>query len=340
MEYFRETLDEMRRNGFDRALTPIASTWYTLNRLMEISTITPIAFGFILIFALFGALRGGLRVAASFLALLAAGLFAFPLTPVLAPALASTSIPLALQPALATAAAGLLIFIALRIFFGLILSYRERKRRARGVSPHSPLDRGFGALLGAIWGTLLVVVVLVGISLISDVQAAISMPAQTPESLDRAEINDGTDLPDPSDENTTVARIDRRPEQPSQEDQSTRSIERLGKKVSSSVFGTLVEKSSPLGEQQAETIRGWISLLEDPQGLQRLRTQPEVQSLLENPLILEATSDPEIAAAARRRDLFFLLNHPTIASLARDPGLRQEILSLDLDHILRQSQSH
>ncbi len=308
---------------------------------MEISTVTPIALGFILIFALVGALRGGLRVGASFLSFLAGGLLAFPLAPLAKPLMAATPVPLALQPVAALAAVGLAVFIALRIVFSIALGIRERKRRRQDLPLRSSMDRGLGALLGAAWGTLLVLVVLAGIGLVYDVQTAIEMPIEAQSNLDLPPAT-GAIRPDLSSD-----RIAEAPETTTPPDvpatgyePASGPIATLGREVSSSVFGPLVEKASPLGKNQGETIRNFVSLLDDPAALERLRRQPEIQNLLQNPSILEATENPEIASAIRSRDLLSLLNHPTIAKLASDPELRQEILSLDLDGLLRRSKGY
>lgn len=215
----------------------------------------------------------------------------------------------------------------------------EEEALARGEQPpafgaldlrpvtNSPANRRWGGLLGAVKGTLLAGVLLVVIQFLGTVAAALGGPLPTTS---------------PSIVSTHMASrahasIVSAPEHPASPlIQSV--LQRLGHEIKKTPIGAVANAVSPVKQDQIEAVGKLSKLAENPVALERFGLQPQIQELAKNPRIQALSKDPAIAKAVKEQRWTDLLNAPAVVELSRDPEIRKQFQSLNLDELTRKAE--
>ncbi len=285
---------------------------------MSLSLIGILLIGLIVIV---GYMRGIFRILIAFLSLLLSAILAKPLSFMLSWLINKIDfIPLALKPFATLLATGILLFLIFLFIGNALISIRERKREEEGVPKIPAWERIGGAFLGGIWGIFLVVIIFTGFEIIGNFEEAsarISSGIKTRYEKDNFLERDFSDL------------------KRNQKD-SKGSFGALREKVQSSLFAPLVKEINPFDERISKIFENLITVISDPDLLQKLREHPEISHLIENPKLIEVAEDEEIKKALDSSDIYGLLNNPKIANLTKDKELIDELKRIDIERILEE----
>ncbi len=262
------------------------------------------------LFIVIGFLRGILRIIIAFLALLISALLAKPFSFLTSWLINKIDlIPLALKPLATFIATALLLFIIFLFIGSFIISLREKREEEQGLPPIPIWERVGGAILGGIWGLFLTVLILTGIEIIGNVEDAfLKFSSQTRE----AQKTDDFFKKD-------WFKLQK------EEKVSGSSFPLLKEKVHDSLFGSLVQKVNPVDEKVIKMIEQLLTVISNPELLEKLRNHPEISHLTENPKFIEVAEDEEIQKALEVSDFFSLLDNPRIAELIKDKELIEEV---------------
>lgn len=270
------------------------------------------------LFIVIGFLRGILRIIIAFLALLISALLAKPFSFLLSWLINKIDlIPLALKPLATFIATALLLFIIFLFIGSFIISLREKRREGEGLPPIPIWERVGGAILGGLWGLFLTLLILTGIEMIGNVEDAFlkfSSQAQKVQKTDDFFKKDWFKL--------------------KKEEVRSSSFPLLKEKVHDSLFGSLVQKVNPVDEKAVKMIEQLLTVISDPELLEKFRNHPEISNITKNPKFLELTEDEEILKALDSSDIFTLLNNQKIADLMKDKELLTELKRIDFERIL------
>ena len=299
-----------------------------------------------LIFGALGYWRGALRMVASLLALLVAGLLASPLSGLGAALLRVTGlVPRSLLSPIGMLVSGILLFVILMIPIEWKLRQREAAAKEAGPADPNQWNRFLGGLLGVVWGTLLTVLVLTGIFTIGKTQRAMRLAnAEIDYRAERRRV-----------ETMRVQRIAQvtrqkpvavsalielesiddsrlKPTEPSQ-------AEGLSEAIEHSIFSQVVRQADPIDAKSEKTLRDLSVTVGDPYLFDRFQTHPKVQQMINEPQIQALSKDPEIAAAIRDGRFRDLLDNQKLAEVASDRELAGKLQALNLPQLLREVRS-
>ena len=222
-------------------------------------------------------------------------------------------IPRALKPPAAGFFTALIVFLVLLIAGSTLLYIRSRRRLAAKLPRLTTLERALGCLFGGIWGLAMVLVIMTGITLIAQVEEAV-----TPGPAERqAKETTGT-VSRP----VTTEKTGKSPYQLLRTD------------IADSPFGGLVKTVNPLSETVSHAFADLMVVLNDPQRFECFRRHPDILSLTENPDLKAAADDPEIQQLLKNKDYYILLDHPKIAALVENRELLEQIRKIPFARIV------
>lgn len=279
-------------------------------------------------------MRGVLRIVSAFAAFLLGGLLARPLGPLFAPLVrGSTIVPRGVQALAADVAAGLSVYVVAAALMSLLIGRREKRRKERDEIPRSRAERLAGAAVGAVWGGLLTLLVLVGISAVARVDdaarhsredqpirgatAATAAPASAP-------IAPGAHPPQSP---SPVRRPEELPP-------LSRELEAMSRGIDGSVFSPVVDRLNPVDARRQAMIRDLYTVIADPVLLQRFGAHPDITRLTRRPELVALARDPEILAMIDREDIVGFLDHPSAAAVLENKDLIAAVMQLDVEAIL------
>jgi hypothetical protein len=196
---------------------------------------------------------------------------------------------------------------------------------------NSPANRGWGGAIGAMKGVLLAGVLLLAVQFAGSVAVALGNLAPTQPPSGRiargSRASRGSVLVAP-----TIA-----PE-PSVPSPLQSVLQQLGREIRKTPVGAVADHVSPVKPGQIEAMGKLSKLAEDPEALERLRLQPQIQGLAKNPRIRALAKDPAIAKAVKEQRWNDVLNAPAVVALARDPEIRRQFQRLNLDELTRKAE--
>jgi len=265
----------------------------------------------VLILAVVGYFRGLFSILATFVAFLLAALFAKPASYLILWLIKlSGVVPLALAPIAAQFSAGLVLFTIFSYIFGRLLRHREHVRQQMNLPRKATWELPGGAVLGAVWGTFLVVLVLTGLHLIGSVKQAMVQPAaeNAGSGNRRAEYAN------------SIANFD---------------FENLKEQIEASAFGPLTKEVDPVDEKIHETFVKLRRVINDPYLLGLFKNHPTIDRLMGNYQLRVLAADPDIQAQLRASRYYDLLNDVRIAALLNNEELYNELKDVNLGDILQ-----
>jgi hypothetical protein len=108
-------------------------------------------------------------------------------------------------------------------------------------------------------------------------------------------------------------------------------------------LGGVVESVDILPTEVYERIVRVGELSNNPDAMTRFLDDPGVQEILAHPRMQAVLNDPKVIQASETKNIFALVQSPTILAAATDPSLQKLVLSLDLqkalDHALPPAQN-
>lgn len=261
--------------------------------------------------------RGILRMAASLLALLVAGLLAQPLAPLGALPLGS-SVPLLLKPLAGALVIGLILFVILDVLIGIPLKKRSKQRLDDGLPALTAWERSLGLVLGVFWGLGLVTLTLAGINAAGHAQRAmrhsdarVAHREQHPGAWREVPV---TELKLAEPENAEV----------------------MSESIDRSLFAPLVVKVNPVDEKVEKTLADLRVVVNDPELMKLFMSNFKVRTLMENETLQALAKDPEIAASLRAGDYRGLMDNPKLAAVTEDRVLMWRLRELHIDQLLEE----
>lgn len=266
-------------------------------------------------FAYSGYRRGLVRMSASLLALLVAGILAQPLSGLGALPLGQ-SVPLLFRPMAGALVIGLVLFIVFDLLIGIPLGKRARARQEAGEPRVAPWEAYAGMAVGGVWGLAILVLALAGLNSIGHAQQAMRY---SDARMTYREQHPGPWVEPPESELHLVE-----PER----------VEVISMSVDRSVFAPLVNKVSPIDEKVEQTLEDLRVVVNDPQLMALFMANSRVRTLMENETLVELTRDPEINAALRAQNYRGLMDNPKIVAAADDRVLMWKLRELHIDELL------
>ena len=271
----------------------------------------------IALFAYSGYRRGLVRMAASLLALLVAGLLAQPLAPLGALPLGS-SVPLLLKPLAGAVVMALILFVVFDLLIGIPLRKRTRAREDEGLPRMAPWERPMGLVLGAFWGLGILTLCLAGINAAGHAQRAMR---QSDAQIAYREKHPGRWTVVPVTE-LHLAEPER--------------AEVMSTSIDESVFAPLVVKVNPIDDKVEKTLEDLRVVVNDPQLMALFMANERVRTLMENQTLQGLAKDPEIAASLRAGDYRGLMDNPKLAAVTEDRVLMWRLRELHIDGLLEE----
>lgn len=271
----------------------------------------------VLLFTFIGYSRGVLRIVAFLGALLLAGLAALPLGALFLPLLQRVGfIPRVLVPVVAPLAAGLVVLIVVDSLATWALKRRARSREAQNLPRVDPWERLGGALLGGLWGCVLVALVLTGLHFLGRVNHELAKGATLPA--------------------VEVERPASPPPVESAPPEST--YQTITEQIDASPFAGVVRRINPAEDSVAQIFGSLARVAGDQVLLERFRRHPAIARLNSLPQLKDVAEDGEIQQLLQRHDYYALLDHPKLAALAQDKELAAECRKVDLAAVLAEVQ--
>jgi hypothetical protein len=294
--------------------------------------------------ALVGWLRGAMRLAGAFVALLLSGVLAGPFQFLTRPIVRSFGIPELLLPVTSTFASGLVLFLVLLLGVSAFV-----KKRWGDDLPE--WDKPAGSILGAVWGLFLVLFTFTGLNTVARVDRALreavaetELRAQARVKIERAvevELEPLSFRLAPEeyerqrDRSVTMRMRKYRPE-PEQIQKATAAgpLDPFLENLKSSPFQGPVDSFSPLDERGEKVLRDLTIVAGDAVLMDRFQQHETVAELVQEPAFQALSDNEQIASAVREKRFRDLLDHPKIVAAARDPELRQKLSEVDMEKIL------
>ncbi len=186
----------------------------------------------------------------------------------------------------------------------------------------SPANRRWGAVVGGLHGLVVAGVLLLAVQLLGSIAVALvprarAVTAAAPPERPRAGSDQSATLrPAPS----PVQSI----------------FQRLGEELRKTPVGAMADAVAPVKQKQIEAAGTLSRLSESPRAMARLRSQPQIRALINDPRVQALGNDTGIMKAVREQRWTDLLNHPAIAALARDPAIQRKLRTLNLDELAKE----
>lgn len=279
---------------------------------------------FLALFGFLGYRRGILRMAASLIALVVAGLLAQPLSG-LGAVFVPSNVPKIFHPAAGALLAGLGLFVLADLLLGYGLKRQATQREEAGLPKVLPWEAYSGGVLGACWGVIMLTIVLGGISAIGRAQRVVRRSdAQVAYRLQH---------PGPwgvvDDAHLTMAPAE--------------VAESWTLEVEESVFSPLVRKVNPIDDKVEKTLTDLSVVCNDASLYRLFQGHPKVRQFTSDPKFAALAQDPEIAKLIQEGNYRGLMDNDKIGQLAADKATVQQLKSFHIDQVLeeirKQSQS-
>ena len=312
-----------------------------------------VTLGSILLVALMigiGYLRGLARLGTALIALLFASILARPLYPLTGWLVVMAGAPKLLVPTLATLTTGLLLFVVLLVPATLWV------KKKFGDLERPKWDAPLGAVAGGVWGLVLVLLTLVGLSTVARVDRA--MRVGTAESSMRTEARQKFERE--ADEELRPLRNSMSRKRLAEEKQKLvaeaeasfyvdpaelrkrtpeGTLDTFLVDLEHSPFEAAVDSVSPVTVNIEKVMTDLTIVVGDPVLFARFRLHPTVQTLMSDPTVKSLSEDPEIAQAiieGRYRDL---LDHPKLIAAVEQDQVRDKFAKVDMAKILAEVRS-
>lgn len=300
-----------------------------------------------IILGLLGWLRGGLKLAGAFLALLVSGLLAVPLHPLTGWLVEAFGAPELLVPLFATFCTGLLLFLILSVLFSVGL----KKRFPDSEEPE--WNKPLGALLGGVWGMVLVVLIFTGLSTIArvdrslreavainDLRTAHRLKVEKRVTEEMAYLR-GQMAPETfratqmKEVQKQMRGFEVKPEQV-EEKIEPGPLDDFQHSLESFPLEGVVQSFAMVDRKGEELLRDLTVVVGDPYLLHDFQKHPTVKELMTDQTVRDLTSDPEIAKAVREKRFRELLDHPKLVKAARDESVRVKFGKVDIEMVLQE----
>jgi len=194
------------------------------------------------------------------------------------------------------AALAMAVFMTLSIISAVL--FKRTSQQSVGV-----IRFGYGlsgAVLGAIFGVFLVLVMAVGIRLLGSV-------AQSEIAYASAELPRST---------------------------LTSSLARMKSSIEGGATGAVLDSVDPVPDKLYSTLSKVGQIASSSEGLERFADNPGIRPLQNHPKIIALRDDPEIAKAVREQDFMGLLRNPRIVAAANDPEVIRILSGVNIEKAL------
>ena len=269
---------------------------------------TLIGIGFVSLFALRGMFRGFFNELFGILSLAAAYLLAIPFGLFLMPFLPDFGLPSMFLEPIAMACGGIIAYVTARFEFFLIGILFHLKEKKKG--PKKNLIRIGGAVLGAAFGLLIVMIISWFVLLMGKLTAQI--PAFNPT------VQEGVEQVKDDSLITLPARM----------------VDAHRKGLEESTLGEVAEETSPVPESVDKGLDVAGEILKDPGKMQKLVEYEPVAEVLQGQIIQGLMEDEEIKAMAAEGDIFGIMNHPKTQEMLNDPEIQETLEGIDMNELL------
>ncbi len=310
-----------------------------------------VTLGSVLVIALLmglGYRRGVARLGSALLVLLVSSALARPLSPLAGWLVAMAGAPRLLIPLLSTLVTGLSIFVVL-----LVPAMIWVQRRMGDSERRPSWDGPLGAAAGAVWGLVLVLLTLVGLSTVARLDRA--MRVGTAESAIRAEARRRFERDAEAEMRplrTTMSR--KRYQEETQklvaqaeadffldpaelrERTETSPLDTFLVDMEHSPFEGVVESVSPVTLNTEEVLRNLTIVVGDPVLFERFRQHPTVKALMADPTVKELSEDREVARLVVEGRYTDLLDHPRLIDAVQKDEVRAKFARVDIAAILNE----
>ena len=236
-------------------------------------------------------------------------------------------VPLALVPGVKLALGSIIVLAATTLVGRAAVKMLRMRKNKEVAAKQKKQDHFRGAIFGGVKGMLFAMIILMVVSTLGQVAEVVEPKARAAAREARA---DGG----------ASAGGNAEPEAVTIKQRATQGsglrhfLARAKRQIASSAAGPLVKAASVLDAKMLQSLEDIIDITNDRDSLRRLQQHADVQKLMEIQQIRDITQDPAVVEAAKKRDLFALLNHPGVAALAQNPQLKQAVKTVDLDAII------
>lgn len=281
----------------DLLTTPLPPYAYTL-----------IGVGIISLFALRGMFRGFFNELFGILSLAAAYLLAKPFGLSLLPLIPDFGLPGMLLEPLAMACGGIIAYTTARFEFFLIGVLFKLKEKKKG--PKKNLIRIGGAVLGAAFGLLIVMIVSWFVLLMGKLTAqipAFNPPAQ--EGVEQVREESLITLP-------------------------ARMVDAHRKGLEESTLGEVAEETSPVPESVDKGLDIAGEILSDPEKMQKLVEYEPVADVLRDQIMQGLMENEEIKSMAAEGNILGIMNHTATQEMLSDPDVQEALQGIDMEELM------
>lgn len=293
-----------------------------------------------------GWLRGAITAAQTLLALLLSGLLAMPLGLLGRPVARALGTPELLVPMMGSLLTGLCIFLVLLAGFSFYLKKRFENREP------PDWDKPIGAMVGAVWGLLLILILLTGLNSVARADRAMREAAAVnqlrTQERKKVELQVNRELaPDRSlyeeEEFARIATVTVAKRMKSyrvdpakvEELVEPSPLDGLIERLENSPLESAVERFSAVDAKTETVLRDLAIVVGDPILFDRFQHHKTIRELAEDRTIQALGNDLEISSAIGEKRFRDLLNHPRIVELAGDQRLRRKLKNVDVGEILK-----
>lgn len=297
--------------------------------------------------------QGGVKLLASLGILLVSGLVAQPLAPMAVWFVKALGAPRLLHQPLAALVAGITFFVILLIPTNLAIAKYWGKVGEERPSWDGPV----GGTAGALWGLILVLLTVTGLSSVARLDRA--MRQGTAEAELRAGARQRFERQ--ADEELRPLRRTMSPKRYQEEKTALVAkaeeefrvdpgelkkampegpLDGLLIDLEHSPYEKVIDRASPVNERLEEALRDLTIVMGDSMLMARFLEEPVVKDLVRDPALKALSSDPEVEAAIRESRYRDLLDHPKVLALMEDPQLKAKLAKVDMPKILKQVRSH
>lgn len=268
--------------------TPLPSYIYTL-----------IAIAVVLLFGFRGYKRGLFKELFGFLSLFGAYIFAKPSASVMIALGFGAAMPDLFRGFAAEIVGSICVYILLELIFAFVFHKYKLGKLTKGKGEKQKHIRIGGALIGAVFGTIIVMAIawyfvafgdLAKVALIDNDQGNLmQLPAKITETHSKA--------------------------------------------FEDSFIGEIAEETDPTPEAISEGIEIFSTVMEEPEKIADVIEYDPIKEIIEDDVVLEFMQNEEIQDLAEEQDLMGILNHPATQALFDDPTIQEKMQEIDAEEL-------
>jgi hypothetical protein len=190
-----------------------------------------------------------------------------------------------------------------------------------------------GALVGAVFGALLLWVALIGLRLagtVAETEVKLAKGEPGAQGTQRTQTTKGTKGSAAIKGTRTTGAEPPRPDP----GVLAHTLAKLKHSVDESPVGEYAQKVDPLPGNIYSMMRNLTLVLSNPDSVERLLEFPEIRELTDNSKIRSLMDDPEIARAGRDRSYWDLLRNPKVVEALNDPAVQELVKKVHLEKAL------